>query len=656
MNGHTNQTPASSSSCSFPQQPRPYRSWLAAAFLLTITFLAYFPAIRTGGFIWDDDFFAQNPVLTQPNGLFKIWTLQLPKSLYYREFPVVYTSFWLERHLWGLQPMGYHLVNVALHAINAILVWLILKRMRFRGAWAAAAIFALHPVHVESVAWISERKNVLSGMFYLLALCGYFRFEEGRGRGWYFGSLGLFLAALLSKPVACTLPLVLLLFSWQRGIKLRFRDLTGLLPFFLLALGSGLFTFWIEVHPLGSDLQFPLVHRILLAARALWFYPMKLLWPVNLTFIYERWNPDTHSISQWFWVLATLGAGVWLWHARHRLGRGFLAAIGFYVITIFPLLGFLSEATFHYSFVADHYQYLASLGLIVIVVGSVANSLSRKNTPLAPGNGSRNFLIGTILCCSILVLLGTLTWRQSRIYKNGDQIWLDTLKKNPSCWVAHNNLGVSLGAQGKVEEAFAHYRKALRLKPDFVEAQMNLGLNLAGQGKVKEAIAQYREVLRLKPDFIEAHYVLGWALGTQDKTEEAIAQFREALRLEPNYPEVHDHLGVALEEQGKADEAIMQYSEALRLKPDFADALNNWGIALDGQGKVEEAIAQYRAALRLNPDFAEAHYNLGIDLAGQGQLKEAVAQYREALSLKPDYAEAGDRIGTVLASLKERTK
>ena len=609
--------------------------WLPALLLALITFTAYFPAIR-GEFIWDDEIYAGNPALQQPGGLFKIWTMQSLEEHYYRGFPMVYTTFWLERRLWGLQPMGYHLVNIVIHILNAILVWLILKRMRLRGAWMAAAVFALHPVHVESVAWISERKNVLSGLFYLLALGGYMRFEDGRGRRWYLGSLGLFLAAILSKSVTCTLPVVLLLLRWQRGIRIQIRDLLNLLPFFLLSLGVGLSTLWIEVSPLAPDFHLSLLQRMLLSGRALWFYPMKLAWPVNLAFSYERWALDPRNIVQWFWVLAALGAGACIWHARRRLGRNFLAGVGFYVITISLMLGFASNYTFRYAFAADHYQYLASLGLIAVGVGCVT-LLFRRNA-----------LAETALGLAVLVFLGIGTWRQAGIYKNADQVWIETLKKNPLSPLAHNNLGGSLSERGKVEEAIEHYRAVLQIMPDALEAHVNMGSLLAGQGKLDEAVTHYRAALRIRPGYAEVHNCLGFALYRQGKLDEAVASYRKALDIKPDFVEALVNLGLALYEQGKLGESIGNYRKALKIRPDLAEAQNNLGLALAGQGKFEEAVAHYREALRLKPDFTMASNNLGIALVSESRLDEAIAHFRKAIEIDPNYFNAKNNLDLAL--------
>jgi len=574
-----------------------------------MTLTAYFPAVR-GEFIWDDDLYAANPILEQPGGLQKIWTLRHPEDQYYKEFPVVYTTFWLERRLWGLRPAGYHLVNIFLHIFNALLVWVLLKRLKIKWAWMAAAIFALHPVHVESVAWITERKNVLSGMFYLLALGGYLRFEDGRRRGWYAGSLVLFALALMSKSVTCTLPAVLLLLRWQRGMKTESRDLAGLLPFFLLSIGAGIFTLAVEQHPLDPQAYPPLAQRILAAGRALWFYPAKLLWPADLAFSYERWNLDTNNLPQWLWTLAALGTGILIWKTRNRLGRNLTGGLAFYAITISPVIGLVGIYTFRYAFVADHYQYLSSIGLIAAGTGVAGSLFGRLDSRRFPGIRSLKIFSGA----AVLALLACLTWRQAGIYRDSDRIWTDTLEKNPSSCLAHNNLGLSLAAQGRTGEARAHYEAVLKLDPAYAEAYCNLGV-LAAPADVEKAIGLYRAALRINPYFEKAHYNLGSALFSQGKTDEAVAHYKEAVNLKPDRAESHNDLGLALAVQGKTGEAAAQFKEALRLKPDFAKAYNNWGMALANAGRLEEAEPYFREAVRLDPGYGTARKNLATLLS-----------------------------------------
>jgi tetratricopeptide (TPR) repeat protein len=567
---------------------------------------------------------------------------------------MVYTTFGLERRLWGLQPMGYHVDNVILHIINAILVWLLLKRLGMRGAWMVGAVFALHPVQVESVAWISERKNVLSGLFFLLAFGGYLRFEDGEGRWWYWESLSLFVLALLSKAVASTLPVALLLVRWQRGLKIGWREVRDLLPFFALAFGMGLFTVWVETNNLGPETQRAVFRisfwqHILLAGHALWFYAIKLAWPAHLAFSYERWPLDVHDWVQWLWAGAALAGCAGIWLVRERWGRSFAAAMGFYVITIAPLLGFFSLYTFRFTFVADHYQYLASIGLIAAAVGGAERLFSWNAGPASSrGLRSRSWFAAA-LSLALLFALGAATWRQGRVYRDDETLWRDVLSKNPASFLAHNALGFVLAGQGKMDEAMRHYDLALQAQPDFASAHNNLGAALARQGKIDEAIRHYGLALQAQPEFALAHSNLGAALAGQGRMDEAMRHYDLALQMHADCAPAHNNLGLALAGQGKIDEAIRHYDLALQAQPDFAEAHSNLGGALAKLGRIEEAIRHYNLALQAQPDFAEAHDNLGVALAKLGRISEAIRHYRLALQAQPDFALARNNLELALA-------
>ena len=622
--------------------------------ILALTVLAYLPAI-SGGYIWDDDVYVtHNPTLNSLIGLGKIWTDPTVLPQYY---PLVFTSFWIEHHLWQLHPLGYHVVNVLLHALNAILLGLVLRRLRIAGAWLAAAIFALHPVHVESVAWITERKNVLSGTLYLSALLAYLRFDEidaaAEGersrqdpRPWriYWLAFGLYLGALLSKTVTCSLPAAILLILWWKRGRLRRAEILPVVPMLLVGAAMGLMTAWIEKHHAGAQGQewtLSAIERCLIAGRAVWFYAGKLAWPRSLTFIYPRWRLDPASVIQWLYPAATAALVFALWLFRRRIGRAPLIAVLLFAGTLVPALGFFDVYPMRYSFVADHFQYLASAALLASFVAGISGLLRRFHAPIRP--------IGSLAGAVALAILGTLTWRQGAIYRDPERLWRDTLKNNPSGWMAHNNLGSVLLEQHRLEEARAEFLETLRLKPDYAAARSNLGVILYQQGKLPEAIAEYRQALELQSDYAVAYNNLGRTLVDQGKFDEAVTQYTEALRIQPDFPEALNSCGVALALQGKMAEAMALFSEALRLEPDYAEAHSNAGLALALQGKAEEAIRHYTEAIRLKPDYAEAHYNLGRALAAQGKGEDAIRHYTEALRFKPDHAGAHNAVGLALA-------
>jgi tetratricopeptide (TPR) repeat protein len=655
------------------------RPWLAAAFLFAITFLAYLPAIRNGGFIWDDKpYITDNPLLLSIRGLWSIWTKVGPAHggtpQYY---PLTFSIFWIEHHLFQLHSPGYHLVNILLHAANALFVWRILRRLCVPGALLAAAIFAVHPVCVESVAWISELKNILSGLFYLSSLLCYLKFlgfkypvpqtsgessfrsgetqthpapAEPHDQHWpfYFLSIFLFCCALGSKSITASLPAGILLILWWKNGRIGWKKLLLLSPMLIPGAGLGLITAIIERYQVGAsgaDWVLTPVQHLLVAGRILWFYAGKLIWPVKLMFIYPRWKIDQTIWWQYLFPLAAAAVVISLWSVRKKTGRGLLTAVLFFAVTLAPALAFLNVYPMRFSYVADHFQYLASLAPIALFSAGATRGLSWLRSRADPDLTR----IAIFFSGALLLALGLLTWRQVKIYGNSDQIWRDTIKKNPDCWLAHGYLGLSLLEQGKLDEAIAQYREALRIYPDYFVGHVNCASALAGEGKFQEAIVEYRELLRLNPDYPEAHYGWGLALAGLGELKEAIPHYREALRLKPDYPEVQQSWGIALARQGKIQETIMHYHKALQLRPDYPEAHNNLGVVLAGLGKVKEAIAQYREALRLRPDYPEAHMNWGIDLDEQGKVEDAIVQYREALRLRPAYAEAHYNLGLDLS-------
>ena len=689
------------------------RDWFRALLLVAAALAAYQQAL-SGQFLWDDDSWTTNVsgLLSNVSGLCTMWLQPAALQQYY---PLTGTTFWLDYHLWGFWPVPYHVENVLLHALAAILFWRLLRRLEVPGAWLAGALFALHPVMVESVGWITERKNVLSLVLYLGALLAYSRFArdwrsaalaapdaktpgpkprreipESRGprveplnqrRGtansqqptsntqclpfaqsmnvwrWmldvgcsqgprggraYAWALLLFLGALLAKATAFSFPAVVLLICWWKRGRLRWRtDVLPVLPFFALTLGLGLLTAWLErthVGAQGQDWAFSLPERCLIAGRALWFYAGKMIWPVNLTFIYPRWQLDSGVWWQWLFPLSALGVVAALWFARRRLGRGPLVAVLFFAGTLFPVLGFMNVYAMRFSFVCDHWVYLSSLGLIALGAALVARLARQLGRP------------GVVYSFAAVVLpmLGVLTWRQGGLYADSETLWRETLARNPACCMACINLGESLDENGQIDAAMSQYREAIRLDPAYPEAYNNLGNALLKKGQVDEAIRHYQAAIRRQPNYVKAHYNLGNAQFSQGQVDEAIVQYQKAIRLNPDYPDAHNSLGFALSKQNRMDEAITQYRQALRLQPDYAEAHNNLGFALATKGQMAEAIHHFQEIIRLKADNADTHYNLGTAFGKQGRMDEAIRQFQETLRRKPEYAEAHYNLGIAL--------
>jgi tetratricopeptide (TPR) repeat protein len=617
-----------------------HNPWFLALVLVVAVFLAYQPAWRAG-FIWDDDVhLTANPALTAPHGLRMIWS-SLAVSRYY---PLTITTFWVQRRLWGLNPMPYHVFNIALQALNGILLFLVLRRLRIRPAWLAATLWALHPVNVESVAWITEMKNTQSGVFFFLTVLCFLRFEAQPRRGWYVLALLCGLAAMLSKPSTVILPLALLLCVWWNRGHWQRADMARSIPFFGLALAMSVLTV-IEQrgHVLRAgtgEWQSGIGERLVIAGKDIWFYAAKVLWPARLTFVYPRWEAHTAWFSSWVPLAGLVGVGLILWRYRNRSGpRAALFGCGFFVVALLPVLGFFEIYYFRYSFVADHFQYLASVGLVALAAGA-GTALCDRAAPWGKH-------IGAATAAVILIVLGTLTWNQAHIYRDALTVWQDTIAKNPRCLMAHNNLGVDLARLGRDQEAIRYYEQVLQLKPDYPEAEYNLGLALARLGRQSEAIEHFRLALRIRP-LAEAEYNLGLALAQLDRESEAIEHYRLALQINPNLAEAHDDLGLALAKLGQLPEAIEHWELALQIKPDYAEAQYNLGLALAQLGRQPEAIAHWELALRIKPDYAEAEYNLGLALAQLGREPEAIEHWKQALRINPDLADAHYNLGFAL--------
>ena len=595
--------------------------------LVAVTLVAYLPALP-GQFIWDDNGYVTNNLLLHSlKGLWQIWSVPGATPQYY---PLTFTSFWVDYHLWQLNPLGYHLINVLLQALNAILLWTILRRLDVPGAWLAAAVFAVHPVNVESVAWVTERKNLLAGFFYLSSALACLRFwlpnpETAEGRAtsflktsaiglgdwkFYWLALCLYLCALLAKTAIVALPgAVLLVVWWKRG-RMGWRKLFPLAPFLAVGMAMGLLTVWVEkhiVHPVGREWMFSFLERCLIAGRAVWFYLGKLVWPHPLMFVYPRWEIHAAQPLAYLPVLALMVVLFILWLNRKGWARPMLVALAYFLALLFPGLGFFNLYFFRYSLVADHFQYFAAIGPLTLAAAGISMTLGRFE--------KRSPFLKPFFCGTLLLILGVLTWRQCGMYTNLETLWRKTLAKNPDCWLAHGNLGIVFYHEGRKEEAMEHYRKAIQIYPNDFATLNNLGIVLAAQGQFDEAIENYRKAIQINPNFSEAMNNLGIALATQGRFDEAIENFRKVIQINPNYCDALDNLGTVLATRGQFDEAIENYHKAIQVNSNRPETFFHLGMTLGQLGRKREAIAQYREALRLNPNLTGALINLAWILA-----------------------------------------
>ena len=593
--------------------------------------VAYYPALH-GGFLWDDDGHICAEGLRSLHGLGRIWTDLGATQQYY---PVLHSVFWLEYQCWGSAVGGYHWMNLLLHAGSACLLTAIVRRLALPGGILAGLIFALHPVCVESVAWISEQKNTLSMFLYLGSALTYLRFDDERKPINRMVAFGLFALALLTKSVTATLPVVLLIIIWWRRGRLRWKeDVLPLGHWLVLGTCCGLFTAWVEnwiigahgaVQPLAFD------QRFLVAGRVVWFYLGKLVWPVGLIFNYPRWTIDLGAWWQYLFPAGLLICGSILWVIR-GINRGPLAVFLLYLASLFPVLGFLDIYPFVFSYIADHFQYFACVGIIVPIAALLEQAVSRLR-------------IGTSIGLPLVLgaTLGLLTWQQARLYRDAQTLYAATLERNPDCWLAHNNLGKILAATpSTVPDAIAHFEAALRLKPDQADIHFNLANAYAKiPDRRSDAEVHYQETLRLNPEQagVQNNYAILLAKNPAQLME-AIAHFEIAIKLDPAFAAAHSNLGTAWSRlPGHAADAITHYQAALRLNPSVAQVYFDLAniYAKNSQWKTE-AISTYEAAIRLNPDYAEAHFNLANLLRTVAERRqEAVAHYQRVLQIRPEW-------------------
>jgi tetratricopeptide (TPR) repeat protein len=564
-------TRITTTSVSVQRAPSWFRhDWFSGLILILFVILTYTP-VWQAGFVWDDDrVLTVNHCTVGPLGLKEIWTTSAADIC-----PLTLTTFWVEHALWGLGPLPYHLVNVLLHGASAVLLWRVLRGLRVQGAWLGAALWALHPVAVESVAWITEMKNTESSLFFLLSILFFVRWLRAKeldrrtGVGWNYALTLLFAAlAMASKSSTVILPVVLCLCAWWMERRWYWRNLARVAPIFLMSIAASALSIWTQGLQLATvtDPQWVRTwpERLATAGDALWFYLGKLLWPHPLITIYPRWRIDA---TQWVSYLPLLAVIVILsifWLKRELWSRAWFFAFAYFMAALLPALGLIDNYIFRFSLVFDHFQYLASIGPLALV----GTGLARYSDLIIP----KKPLLQLTLCAGLLLILGMASWQRAGVYESQETLWTDTLAKNPNSWLSHNNLGLAFLRKEQRDEAFMHFQKSLEINPNYVEARSNLGLTLFQKGQLDEAVAQYQKALEIDPNSLVTHANLGNALFKKRQLHEAIAQYQKASQLDPNSFAIRYNLGVALFQNGQLDEAIIQFHETLRLKPDFSPA------------------------------------------------------------------------------------
>jgi tetratricopeptide (TPR) repeat protein len=586
-----------------------YRNLRLGLLLMVGILLAYAP-VWHAGFIWDDDdHLTKNPCIVGPLGFGHIWTSSA--AVYY---PLVLTSFWIQHALWGLTPLPYHLVNLALHVVSALLLWRVLSCLEIPGAWLGAALWSLDPVQAETAAWITEQKNTQSCLLYLLSILCFLKWMDSSNapttalgtRRLYFLSILCAALAILSKTSTVMLPVVLCLLWWWREGECRWRNLLSLAPYFMISLAAGLWTVWEQKYhsgAIGSAWELDPIQRLLLAARIPWFYLEKLLWPHPLIFIYPRWVIDPARWSQWVPLFALIaGLGLLWWKRSLGWTRSILVALLYFLISLFPVMGFFNVYFFRYSFVGDHFQYLAGMGPLALAGAAITVGV-RRFVP-------RFRWILPLLTALILLTLGISTWKQCADYADAKALWTETLARNPACGLAHNNLGTIVLHEGRVEEAIGHFEKALATDPLDRFAECNLGWALRQQSRYAEAIPHFQRALGNDPLHLAAdpgfeagvHYDLGDTLLQLRRYREAIAHFERDIALNPEVDSAEEKIAEALMALGDASGAVAHLRHLLEAKPEDAATFHTLGKLLYGQGKRAEGIALLQRGLPHHPE------------------------------------------------------
>lgn len=627
--------------------------WLAGLALFVAAWAVYWPLVHAG-FIWDDaGWIYQNPVLRHWHGLWLIWFKFADTIQYY---PLTFTGFFFQYRLWAGDPLGYHIVNILLQAVAGILLWRVLLRLGCRWAWLAALLFTIDPVQVETVAWAAEQKNLLSGILFFSAALFYLKFlglqspasspSARPAYRWYVVATLLFVLALLAKTAVCTLPAVLLVVIWWKRGRLHWRDVLPTIPWFILGLVMGLVTIAAEraqsgAH--GSAFHFTWSQRTIIAGRDVWFYLLKLLWPHPLLEIYPRWHIADLSGWAWLYPIAVVLLLALLWALRHRLGRGPLAAAAFFLLMLFPTLGFISFYTMIYTFVADHYQYLACIGPIVLAVETLAwtyekgRARLRANSAIAslanqPENLWRSGYLG--LTAGLVLVLATVAYAQTWVYVPSQRVWIHVLRYDNTNWAAMENLASCEFADHQFRQAWLLYRQAEKLPGgdnSLVHRDMgDFALRLLHNYPL--AAAEYRRSLALHSHNLVVIRHLIQCYEQMGQWQMALADLRRGLRLFPQSADLHFTLAQLLVRSHQYKAAARQYQAVVTIEPRNTMAQYNLALTLDRLGQPLAAMVHYRLALHVSPQFAPAHFMYGMDLLKAGHAADAAAEFREALA------------------------
>ncbi len=614
---------------------------LFCAFVFFVTFVIYLPSIN-GKFLLDDySLLFDSQIIKSPAGLYKFWFTTEPIDYW----PVTNTTLWIEWRLWGVNPTGYHVTNVFLHIAESLLLWLVLRKLAVPGAFLAALVFAVHPVNVESVAWISSRKNLISLLFFLLSVFCFLKSEETRAPfkklmsacladGWYWLSLGAFLLAMLGKGDAAPLPAALLLIIWWKR-KIEKRDFARIVPFVLVATLLVGVNIRFQTHGrdiLVRDVSFS--ERLLGAGGVVWFYLYKAFIPLKLIFVYPQWKIDAGNILWYIPSSAVIIVTATLWAFRNSWGRPLLFAWGFFCVALIPVMGFTDVGYMDFSLVADRYQHIAIIAVTALIGAGWERwkqKAKEKTTLIAS-------FTAALLICSLMVL----TWRQTTLYRDAETLYTQTLRDNPGSWHTWYNLGSKMAENGRFAEAVEYYKKAVQLNPEYARAYTNLGCTLAFLKQYSEAEKHLQQALQLRPNDPDSYVNLGNVMSDTDRVSEALELYQKAIKIDPNLSEAHQNLGNVFGKQRKMQESIACFRRALEIRPSFPEAHNSLGLALTKTGQTDEAIEEFKKAVQYRPQYVGAWRNLALTYADVSRYGEAVSAAEKALAIALSMGQTSD--------------
>ncbi|MBF0279914.1 MAG: tetratricopeptide repeat protein [SAR324 cluster bacterium] len=620
----------------------------ALLFLAALTVIAYAPVMDAGSIIDDEKYYINDPLVNASDGLFSIWLKPFQNNGVWPYIPITRSTFWLERQIGGLNLAVGHWGNVLFHCLAAALLGMILRFLHVRGALIISFCFALHPIHVQSVAWITERKNVVAAVFFFLTLWGFVNFEKKKKTTWYWLTLAFYAGALLSKTSTIMLPLIFVILRyWQRTSWSR-TDFQILLPFFLLAGGAGSARIWFEIHAFGAVGEAytrSFLERLLTAGHIPFFYLSKIVFPHPLIFTYPKWVIDPGHFFLYFPLLGLFVTMLLLLLKYRSWGSPIFLGLAAYGVLLFPVMGFFNNAWTKFSFVTDHWVYLPSIPLVILLLQGVLQFLDYFKKFKFHRIGSAG--LGMLF----ILFLGGMTWHQASIYENRKTLWQTTIQDNPNSWLAYGELARAYTDDRQFEQALQNYSKALAIRK-YPEAFHNRALTYFNLNRYDLALGDYNQALRLNPKYTEAYFNRGNVNFRMNRFQAAFADYNKTLSLNAKYVDAYFNRGLIHFRLNRFESAYEDYSRTLSLSKDYTEAYFNRGLSSFKMKKYEQALIDFNQTLALDSDYVEAYFNRGNSYFSLMRYEEALLEYKRVLSLDPRHINAYFNRGYTLSRME----